>query len=161
MELRLIISINFERASLVAYFSSLALSDLCSTGVVLSFHVHFVDASLMWLNFILFCSLESNYYVQQNSMQKHQNSNKPESKCKGVMSSPAILLTLINNLGTIGTRCSSPSHIIHPVVFSAVLPLDSFGALRSLGSFRTRRAWEWLDFARLACFSWKEIDLLI
>ena len=82
---------------------------------------------------------------------------------------PTILVTLINNLGTIGTWCSSPSHIIHPIHSSAALPLLSFGALRSLGSsptnrslvsFRTRRAWEWLVFARLTCFSWKQKDLL-
>ena len=95
-------------------------------------------------------------------------SKKPECKLKDLMSWPAIL-TLINNLGTIGTWCSSPSHIIHPTCSSVVLPLFSFGALRSLGSsltkmslvfFRTRRAWEWLVFARLACFSWKQKDLL-
>ena len=82
---------------------------------------------------------------------------------------PAIVLTLINNLGTIGTWCSSPSHIIHSIHSSAVLPLLSFGALRTLGSsptnrslvsFRTRRAWEWLVCARLACVSWKQKDLL-
>ena len=84
---------------------------------------------------------------------------------KGLMGCPAILLTLINNLGTIGTWFSSPSHVIHPTCSSVVLPLLSFGTLRSLGSslskmslvfFRTNRAWEWLVFARLACFSWKQ-----
>ena len=72
------------------------------------------------------------------------------------MGCPAIFLTLINNLGTIGTWFSSPSHIIYPIP----LPPLSFGSLRSLVSFRTRRAWEWLVFARLACFSWKQKDLL-
>ena len=75
------------------------------------------------------------------------------------------ILTLINDLGTIGTWCSSPSHVIHPTCSSVVLPLLSFGTLRSLGSslskmslvfFRTNRAWEWFVFARLACFSWKQ-----
>ena len=82
---------------------------------------------------------------------------------------PAIVLTLINNLGTIGTWCSSPSHIIHPIRSIAVLSPLSFGTLRSLCSsltnrslvsFRTRRAWEWLVFARPPCFSWKQKDLL-
>ena len=82
---------------------------------------------------------------------------------------PAILLTLINNLGTIGTWCSFPSHIIHPTRSITVLPFLSFGALRSLGSsvtnkslvsFRTMRAWEWLVFAWFSWFSRKKKDLI-
>ena len=170
MELRFNISINFERNYLAAYFSSFAFSDLCNTDVVPSFQVVFVNNPLLWLPLYFFIPLERNNYVQQNSMQKHKNSNKPECKWKSLMCWPAILLTLINNLGTIGTWCSSPSHIIYPIISRAVLSLLSFGALRSLGSsvtnrslvsFRTRRAWEWLVFVRLACFSWKEKDLPI
>ena len=100
--------------------------------------------------------LKRNFCVQQNSPRKNQNSNEPECNRKGLMGCPAILLTLINNLGTIGTWFSSPSHIIYPIP----LPPLSFGSLRSLVSFRTRRAWEWLVFARLACFSWKQKDVL-
>ena len=88
---------------------------------------------------------------------------------KGLMCWPAIVLTLINNLGTIGTWCSSPSHIIQPIRSIAVLSPLSFGALRSLCSsltnrslvsFRTRSAMELLVFARLVCFSWKQKDFL-
>ena len=86
----------------------------------------------------------------------NQNSNQPECNRKDLMGCPAILLTLINSLGTIGTWFSSPSHIIYPIP----LPSLSFGSLRSLVSFRTRRAWERPVFARLACFSWKQKDLL-
>ena len=92
----------------------------------------------------------------ENSLQKNRNSNEPECNRKGLMCCSVILLTLINNLGTIGTWFSSPSHIIYPIP----LPPLSFGSLRSLVSLRTRRAWEWLVFARLACFSWKQKDLL-
>ena len=118
---------------------------------------------------MLFCSSWKELHVQQNSLQKHQNSNEPERNCKGLLHWPVIVVTSINNLGTIGTWCSSPSHIIHSIHSSAVLSLFSFGALSSLCSsltnrssvsFRTRRAWEWLPFAWLACFSWKQKDLL-
>ena len=103
--------------------------------------------------------------MQRNSLQKHQNSNEPECHRKGLMYCPAIVLTLINNLGTTGTWFSSPSHVIYPIRW----PPLSFGSLRSLWSSftnrslvssTTRRAWEWLVFARLACFSWKQKGLL-
>ena len=124
MELRFNISINFERNYLAAYFSSFAFSDLCNTDVVPSFQVVFVNNPLLWLPLYFFVPLERNYYAQQNSMQKHKNSNKPECKWKSLMCWPAILLTLINNLGTIGTWCSSPSHIIYPIISRAVCPFS-------------------------------------
>ena len=140
----------------------------CSRDVVLS-----LSTTLCWCSVTVtepvFLFLLKGLLGTTNFLQNHQNSNKRECKCKGLMSWPAIFLTLINNLGTTGTWCSSPSHIIHPTRSSAVLSLLSFGASRSLGSsltsrslvsFRTKRAWGWLVFARLACFSWKEKDLI-
>ena len=133
------------------------------------FQLLFLNTPL-WLNLMLFFLLKG-FTVSNKILYERDKTRVNLSACnrKGPMCWPAIVLTLINNLSTIGTWCSSPSHIIHPIRSIAVLSPLSFGALRSLRSsltnrsllsFRTWGSLEWLVFARLACFSWKEKDFL-